>query len=137
MGAKQARRRALERASSSSSDNLDCLRMSAPLRIRVVSHPPLPPLRAWLAIPSATATVSELAALAKKMLGGATEVELELQGEQARLAAGLHTLTVGMGRLHSLPRVTLRDAGSCEFCGLLLEELELTAGLSQANDILE
>lgn len=83
----------------------------------MVSHPPLPPLRAWLAIPCATATVSELAALAKKMLGGATEVKLELQGEQAWLVEGAWMLMMGMRRLRSLPRIALRDIGSCEFCG--------------------
>lgn len=48
------------------------------LRIRVVSHPPLPPLRAWIPIPSSTSTIRELAnELAKTLPGLAFDLELE------------------------------------------------------------
>lgn len=39
----------------------------------------LPPLRAWVPIPSPTATVGDLEQVVSKMLGG-IKVELELQG---------------------------------------------------------
>ncbi|KAM0748674.1 hypothetical protein T439DRAFT_327943 [Meredithblackwellia eburnea MCA 4105] len=54
--------------------------MSPPQRIRVVSHPPLPPLRAWLPIPSSTAQVSALVETAAQMLATTASLEVELQG---------------------------------------------------------
>ncbi|KAK4698032.1 hypothetical protein P7C70_g8118, partial [Phenoliferia sp. Uapishka_3] len=49
------------------------------LRIRIVSHPPLTPLKAWLPIPSPTSTIQQLAATVSAMLGG-VQIELELMG---------------------------------------------------------
>ena len=58
---------------------------AAPQRIRVVSHPPLPPLRAWLPLGGAgMSTIAHLSATVANMLGTRQELEIDLQGELAR-----------------------------------------------------
>lgn len=54
---------------------------AAPARIRVVSHPPLPPLRAWLPL-AGKETVRDLEGALLAMLKGVQSVEFELQGKQ-------------------------------------------------------
>ncbi|GAA5977960.1 hypothetical protein JCM5350_006280 [Sporobolomyces pararoseus] len=57
-----------------------------PARIRIVSHPPLAPLRAWLPLPTFStrtnepATVRDLLETIKGMLRTSDEIEIELQG---------------------------------------------------------
>ncbi|ORY78927.1 hypothetical protein BCR35DRAFT_304964 [Leucosporidium creatinivorum] len=52
---------------------------AAPARIRVVSHPPLPPLRAWLPL-TGKHTVGDLEPSLLNMLKGVQAIEFELQG---------------------------------------------------------
>lgn len=54
-----------------------------PQRIRIVTHPPLAPLRAWLPLPHGAATVADLLDSVAGLVRGGTALEAELQGESA------------------------------------------------------
>lgn len=74
--------------------------LAPPARIRVVTHPPLDPLRAWLPLPThapggAPATVRRVLEQAQALLPGHPVLSAELQGESssrasARLYKSLH-----------------------------------------------
>ncbi|KAI5476527.1 hypothetical protein MNV49_007537 [Pseudohyphozyma bogoriensis] len=98
-----------------------------PARIRIVSHPPLPPLKAWLPIPSSATKIEDLANATRGLLGlasGGEGVELELEGFALLPEAGVEMLDFASDILeyvilsssclvppgHGLPRTKKRNA---------------------------
>lgn len=72
-----------------------------PSRIRVISHEPLKVIRAWIAIPAPSSTVSDLIELLSPMLGGAN-IQLELLG--------------GLGKALGIGRKVLRKLTGMAYC---------------------
>jgi len=71
-----------------------------PARIRVVSHPPLAPLKAWLPLPTFStrtnepATVRDLLDTVRGMLRTGEELEFDLQGKLLSLNQESFRLTL-------------------------------------------